>query len=131
MSSINSSFDNMEAHSPISPDSKRRLGPDGKLERQLGFRGQRLFHRRRQLDEPLTSLFTAFDPILELAVTTGDTLDLDAQSQIAKAFDVLGTSLWPDVAIDRFSWLVSAQDNDWNGLYPQDLYYSKLADREQ
>ncbi|KAI5360906.1 hypothetical protein Slin15195_G088200 [Septoria linicola] len=117
----------MEAHSPI---LQRRLGPDGKLERQLGFRGQRLFHRRRHLDEPLTSLFTAIESILELAVTTGDTLDLDAQSRIAKAFDVLGPSLWPDVAIDRSAWLVSAKENDWNGLYPQDLYYSKVADRK-
>lgn len=121
----------MDAHSARLENEGRKLGPDGKLERQLGFLEQRLFFRRRALGEPLTSLFSAIDPILESAVTNDDASNLDTQNEIAEAFDLLGPSLWPDVAIDRSSWLVNARENDWDGLYPRDLYFSKAADRAQ
>lgn len=42
---------------------------------------------------------------------------------VDEAFDRHGPGLWPTENVDTRGWLVNPDENDWDGLYPQRLYY--------
>ena len=100
----------------------------GKLERQLGFREARIFARRPK-DAVYECLFNEVDPIIEEAsdLEASNTWTPDsAKPRINRAFDILGPLLWPSRDPERAysnSWLVDATANDWDGLYPRNLYF--------
>ncbi|GIZ38511.1 hypothetical protein CKM354_000192800 [Cercospora kikuchii] len=43
-------------------------------------------------------------------------------------FDRIGPELWPDEGFNRNTWLVDANEEDFGGLYPRNLYFSVPED---
>lgn len=47
---------------------------------------------------------------------------------IDEHFDHIGPELWPDEGSDRNEWLVDANEENFGGLYPRNLYFSVPED---
>ncbi|GIZ38513.1 hypothetical protein CKM354_000192900 [Cercospora kikuchii] len=105
----------------------------GKLERQMGFRTGRIFARTWE-DGPFEALRWEVDPIIDQVSEAIESTELDisadARVRIERAFDRLAPNLWPSADTDRTAWLVEAASNNWDGLYPRDLYHNEKEDRE-
>lgn len=111
------------------PDKGRAAG---KLERQLGFREARIFGRRPR-GHVYDLLFRKVDHIIEEASkldTSSSWSPRSAGPSIESAFHWLGPVLWPAHGTDRSAWLVDASANNWEGLYPRNLYYEVQGDQE-
>ncbi|KAF2210227.1 hypothetical protein CERZMDRAFT_86284 [Cercospora zeae-maydis SCOH1-5] len=117
----------------LSKEAGKSRANTGRLERQMGFRASRIFCRTWE-DGPFVALRHEVDPIIEQVSETLESPEVDigagAKLRIEGAFDKLAPSLWPSADVDRTAWLVIATSNDWDGLYPRDLYHDQETDLE-
>nr|POF13088.1 hypothetical protein CFP56_10236 [Quercus suber] len=108
------------------------------LERSLGFWFKQGISRPTKTDKPFIG--PALDDLnLEIkrlnriwGVKSTETIRHapELTSEIARIFDQLAPSLWPDQPARRQAlWLVDAQGTTHNGLYPKDLFASDPEDR--
>ncbi|PPJ51190.1 hypothetical protein CBER1_07490 [Cercospora berteroae] len=117
----------------LRPEPGKTRANTGKLERQMGFRTGRIFTRPWE-DDPFAALRREVDPIVDQVGETISPTELDigawANLMIERAFERLAPILWPSANIDSTAWLVKAASNNWDGLYPRDLYHNEEEDRE-
>lgn len=99
----------------------------------MGFRTGRIFARTWE-NGPFAALRREVDPIIDQVGETISSTELDigagARFRIKRAFDRLAPTLWPSANTDSTAWLVKAASNNWDGLYPRDLYHDEEDDRE-
>ncbi|CAK1359784.1 unnamed protein product [Cercospora beticola] len=117
----------------LTAEAGKSRASTGRLERQMGFRTGRIFTRTWE-DGPFEALRWEVDPIIDQVSEAIESTELDitadAKSRIERAFEVLAPTLWPSADTDRTAWLVEAASNNWDGLYPRDLYHDEEEDHE-
>ncbi|PPJ51189.1 hypothetical protein CBER1_07491 [Cercospora berteroae] len=101
------------------------------IEHALGFKWKTHGRMHRATGTPLPLVeeaiedLTASDARVENRHVVPDEEDLDS---IDTHFDRIGPELWPDEGIPRNTWLVDANDEDFGGLHPRNLYFSVPED---
>lgn len=86
---------------------------------------------------PVWKMFTQGIQLITDDVVNGERWTLDQirngiklAERSEKLFHALGRGVWPDERGDgRAPWLTISAEDDLNGLYPKDLFYSDENDR--
>ena len=81
----------------------------------------------KDLNEGITRLTTSYGGKNQAEIRDSETLRMDAEN----LFQKYGPKLWSDNTQDRSRWLADASQNNLNGAYPRDLYYSKQEDKAE
>lgn len=102
------------------------------LEKRLGINFKTTFCRASQRDVRNTPFEGLKHRFFELArelsqMPCNSAASKVARKKIRELFVQFGPSLWPDVGYGR-PWLAKAEDENFEGKYPRDLYYSFAAD---
>lgn len=104
------------------------------IERQLGVWWPLGFSRHKdrlkipivkRLEDGVKRITPVFGAKNQMEIRASEELKGEAE----RLFADVGPELWPDAEHDRSAWLTDATQNDLNGQYPRDLYWSNDEDR--
>ncbi|CAK1359783.1 unnamed protein product [Cercospora beticola] len=105
------------------------------LEHALGFKWKVHGSRHRATNTPLPLIEQAIEELTEElsnARVKNKRVERheDELDSIDEHFDRIGPELWPDEDPNRNTWLVDANEENFDGLYPRNLYFSAPEDYE-
>ncbi|KAK5128325.1 hypothetical protein LTR85_002992 [Meristemomyces frigidus] len=79
----------------------------------------------KRLEDGVKKITPVFGAKNQTEIRASEELRVEAE----RLFKDVGPELWPDAEHDRSAWLTDAAQNDLNGHYPRDLYYSNDEDQ--
>lgn len=109
------------------PDSRRVTN----IEKKLGFKWERGLSRTKGESCKIRLVKHLIDDIDDLKQEWVGVLPsqlrkrADFETSCLKLYEKHAPRIWPDPPADRSAWLVDANVNSWDGMYPHDLTVGK------